>query len=82
MTECQCGTSPGSGHRMCVLEQHTVAGPEAPGGPVEEYALLGATGAPACLAESRLCNPHTHAVHTHAQNLHYLVAEAWRHRLW
>lgn len=38
--------SAGSGHRMCVLEQHTVAGPLMEGGPIEEYALLGATGAP------------------------------------
>ena len=30
---------------MCVLEQHTVAGPLMEGGPIEEYALLGATGA-------------------------------------
>lgn len=35
---------PGSGHRMYVLSQRTVAPLEAAGGPIEEYTILGATG--------------------------------------
>lgn len=45
----------GSGHRLFLISRKTVASVGAEGGPVEEFAVLGATGALACGCREESC---------------------------